>query len=56
VWAGADFGTAAYAAIINEVTSNADSPVIAILSIGSTLTQGGSLTVQFGSFALKLSA
>jgi hypothetical protein len=56
VWAGADFGTAAFAAIVKEVTSNADSPIIALLSIGNTLTQGGSLTLQFGAFALQLSA
>lgn len=57
-WAGADFGTAGFMAIVQEVTNNGDSPVLAILDLGTggVLTMGGTFTVQLGSFALKLSA
>jgi hypothetical protein len=54
-WAGADFGTVGCAAIINEVTSNADSPVLALLPVSPTvLTSGGTLTLTLGTYAMKL--
>lgn len=57
VWTGADFGTAACAAIIFETGgSDATSPVIALLPINNGEAQGGSFTLQFGAFALKFKA
>lgn len=56
VWAGADFGTAGFAALVKEVTNDADSPVLAVLDLGAVLTTGGSLTIEFGTFALRLRA
>lgn len=58
VWAGADFGTAGFAAVIIEVTTNGDSPVFFIMSLGAggVLSQGGSFTLALGSYAAALKA
>ena len=59
VWAGADFGVAGYLAVGKEVTSNADSPLLAVLDLGGLngpLTKGGSFTVQFSTYLLRLRA
>jgi len=58
VWSGADFGTAGFLALVKEVTTNADSPVLGILDLGTggVLTKGGSFTVQLGTYAMKLKA
>lgn len=53
-WAGADFGTVNYAAIVKEVTTNADSPVLGILDTGPLLTSGGTFTLDVGTHGLKL--
>lgn len=54
VWSAADFGTAAYAALIVESGTDAGSPVLAILPITNGTAMGGSFTLQFGAYALKL--
>lgn len=58
VWAGADFGSAGFLALIKEVTNNGDSPVLGFIDLGAggVLTQGGSFTVALGTYALKLRA
>jgi hypothetical protein len=55
-WPGADFGTVGYAALVIEDTNDASSPVLAILDCEDKLTSGGTLTLDFGAFALKLRA
>jgi hypothetical protein len=55
-WSGALFGTVAYAALVKEDTSDALSPVIAILDVGGVQTAGGTFTLDFGTYALRLRA
>lgn len=56
-WTAINAGTAAYAAIVKEVTSDADSPVLAIIDLSPDIaTNGGDLTVQWAATGLfKLS-
>lgn len=48
-WTAINAGTAAYAAIIKEVTNDAASPVLAVIDLSpDVVTNGGDLTIQWG--------
>lgn len=48
-WTAINAGTVAYAAVVKEVTSNADSPVLAIIDVSPDVaTNGGDWTLQWG--------
>lgn len=51
-WSSIDAGTAAWAILIKEVTTDADSIVIAAIDITDTLTNGGDLTVNWSADGL----
>lgn len=48
-WTGITAGTAKHAAIIKEVTSDADSPVLGFISFTAQVTAGGSLLIAWSS-------
>ena len=49
-WTAINAGTAAAAVILNEVTSDADSPVLAVVVFGSSVvTNGGDFTIHWAS-------
>jgi hypothetical protein len=52
-WTAINAGTVAYAAVVKEVTSNADSPVLAVLDVSPDVaTNGGDWTLQFGALGV----
>ncbi len=52
-WTAINAGTVAYAAVVKEVTSNADSPVLAVLDVSPDVaTNGGDWTLQWGALGL----
>ncbi len=46
-WTGINAGTIGFAAISVRKTSDADSPVLAIVDVADTVTNGGDLTIQW---------
>jgi hypothetical protein len=46
-WTGINAGTVGYVAIIKEGTSDADSPLLCIIDVTDTVTNGGDLTIQW---------
>jgi hypothetical protein len=55
-WSAIDAGTVAYLAVIKEVTSDADSPLLAIVDVTEVVTNGGDYTVTWAADGLfKLS-
>lgn len=57
VWTAINAGTAAYAAIVKEVTDDAHSPVVAIVDLSpDVVTNGGDLTVQWGADGIMKAA
>jgi len=47
-WTAINAGTAAYAALVKEVTTDADSPVIAVVDLNPDVaTNGGDYTIQW---------
>lgn len=52
-WTGINAGTAAYAAVIKENTSDSDSPVIAIIDLSpDVVTNGGNFTCSWGALGI----
>ena len=45
-WTAIDAGTIAYIVIIKEVTSDSDSPIIAVIDVANVTTDGGNYTWQ----------
>lgn len=57
VWAGADAGTVGAVAIIKEITNDAASPVIGIITLTPPVEmRGGTFTLTLGTHALKIRA
>lgn len=48
-WTGLDAGTIAGAAVIKEVTSDSDSPILCFLDPSDLVTNGGDVTLSFAS-------
>lgn len=47
-WTAIDAGTAAFAVVIKEVTSDADSPILAVVDVSPDVaTNGGDYTIQW---------
>ena len=51
-WTAINAGTIAYVALVKEVTSDSDSPLIAILDPTDLVTNGGDVTLQFAATGL----
>lgn len=45
-WTAIDAGTIGYIAVVQEVTTDADSPIIAIIDVANVTTDGGNYTWQ----------
>jgi len=52
-WTAINAGTVAYVAIVKEITDDAHSPILAVLSLSPAVTtNGGDLTIQFSASGL----
>lgn len=46
-WSGINAGTVGYIGVIKEVTTDADSPLLCVIDVADTVTNGGDLTAQW---------
>lgn len=51
-WTGINAGTIGYAAIVQRGASDAASPLIAVIDVADTVTNGGDITIQWGALGI----